>query len=135
MTIYSCDNERFISVGRNEIFFSLYSTVVYYFGKSQLDLRYAIQFLKTGNCSCRNALATARQINLVRDNLSTVLPEQCIFDINDLSKKAPWHNNLSPAITSCGNLYTTSDGKDLLYELVSILVYADIAKTDVKCEQ
>ncbi len=49
-----------------------------------------------------------------------------MFDIDDRKKEVPWKGNISSAITSCANLYTTSDGKDLLFELVSVLVYADI---------
>ena len=44
---------------------------------------------------------------------------------------APWSNYLSGIVTSCGNLYTTLDGKDLLYEVVCVLTYAYYKKVDV----
>lgn len=47
------------------------------------------------------------------------------------SMAAPWSNNLSGIVTSCGNLYTTLDGKDLLYEVVCVLTYAYYKKVDV----
>lgn len=47
----------------------------------------------------------------------------------------PWKGRLSNVITSCANLYTTADGKDLLYEVVSILCYAEVAAVSVRVEK
>jgi hypothetical protein len=87
--------------------------------------------LKTGKCSHKDAYETARQINLIRDAFSQIAPSQAIYNKDDLSERAPWADNLSGIVTSCGNLYTTADGKDLLYELVCILTFAHYKKVDV----
>ncbi|WP_169304480.1 Imm70 family immunity protein [Slackia heliotrinireducens] len=81
--------------------------------------------------SVKDALETARQINLIRDGLSQVLPSDAIYDINNPETPTPWAGNISPIVTSCGNLYLTSDGKDLLFELVSILTYCAYVGTSV----
>ena len=73
----------------------------------------------------------AREMNLIHDMLSKFPPQQAVWDCNDLTKKAPWEGNLSPVVTSCSNLYTTADGEDLFYKLVSILYYASTVKADV----
>lgn len=41
---------------------------------------------------------------------------------------------MSPVITSCANLYTTKDGRDLLFEIVSILCYGYYSNTDIHIE-
>ena len=55
-----------------------------------------------------------------------------MYDKDDPSRVAPWSGNISGIVTSCGNMFLTADGKDLLYELVSILTYAHYANVDVE---
>ena len=134
MIILTKDSERVIDVGSTDILFSLYSTVMIKLKKSHSELSDAISFLKTGECKCDIALECARQINLIRDKLSQINPNDAIYDMNDLSKEAPWKRNMSKVVTSCGNMFTTSDGKDLLFEIVSILTYSYYHNVDVSIE-
>ena len=78
--------------------------------------------------------AIAEQINQLRDELSQFPPEKAIYDIDNPKLPAPWDGKLSPVVTSCANIFTTADGQDLLYEIVSILCYAKIAKTSIESE-
>ena len=130
MTIQSSDSKRFINVGTSDVFLSLYSTVFMRIDK-KTDIQLAIEFLRTGACNIENALECARQFNLVRDRLSQILPENSVYDMRHPENKAPWLGNLSPTITSCANMFITADGKDLLFELVSILTYSYYAKVSV----
>lgn len=66
----------------------------------------------------------------MRDGLASVSPQDALQTLNSLNPPE-WISDISPVITSCANLYTTADGGDLLYEIVSILVYASIVKVDV----
>ena len=79
-------------------------------------------------------METARQFNLIRDELSKYAPEKAVYDLHDLKKMAPWAGNLNSVITSCANLYTTADGQDLLYEVVTILCYAGIKRVSVSVQ-
>ena len=123
MTIQSADSKRFVDVGNSDVLLSLYSTILMRIDK-KTDIQLAIEFLRTGDCNTENALECARQMNLIRDRLSQISPDNAVYNFKDLTKKAPWSGNLSPTITSCANLYLTADGKDLLFELVSILTYS-----------
>ena len=131
MEIITADNNRYVDVGSAVIWKSLYSTVKVNLRKIEKTIRLAEEFLITGKCRWEDALETARQMNLIRDALSQFPPTEAVYDYEDLSISAPWENKISPVITSCGNMYTTADGKDLLVELVSLLVYASIKQTDV----
>ena len=131
MILISSDAKRFVDVGNSEIWQSVYSTVVKRLGLFKRKVPLAIAFLETCSCSSENALECARQFNLIRDELSNYPPSKAVYDINDLTKKAPWENNLSPVVTSCANMFTTADGKDLFFEIVSILTYAYYAKASV----
>ncbi len=131
MILITSDEKRTVDIGSYEIWKCLYSTVAirldYYADKIPL----ALAFLKTGRCIYQNANDIARQINLVRDALAAIPPEKAVYDADDITRNAPWFGNLSPVITSCNTMFTTADGKDLLYELVCILCYAGIREVDI----
>lgn len=131
MYIETSDGKRIVNVGNSDILYSVYSTVEVRLSLFKRKIPLAIQFLKSGVCEAENALETARQFNLMRDELSRYAPEKAVYDLRDLKKKAPWAGNLSSVITSCANLYTTAEGQDLLYEITSILCYAATVNVSV----
>ena len=131
ITIISSDNKRMVDCGSTDTMLSAYSTATVLLKDNKKDLSQGLLFLKTGECSSEKCMETARQINLIRDRLSAFPPEAAIYDLNDLNAKAPWEGNISPVITSCSNLFLTADGKDLFFELVSILTYAGIKHVSV----
>lgn len=134
MVVVSYDNKRYIDVGSEDIWRSVLSTAEVRLFSMHQDIQLALDFLKTGNCTAINAYETARQVNLIRDAFSQLAPSDAIYNKDNPAMTAPWSDNLSGIITSCGNLYTTSDGKDLLYEVVCVLTYAHYKNTDVLTE-
>ena len=130
-TISTSDNELFVDVGSGDIWISLMSTVDIRL-KNKKNISYAVNFLHSGECSAEDALETAKQFNIIRDELSKFGPDKIIYDSEDLKKEAPWKNNISPTVTSCANFYTTADGKDLFSEIVNILTYAALNDTSVE---
>ena len=131
MIITTTDDKRYVDVGSEGIWKSVLSTAEVRLGSMKKQINLALTFLETGKCSAKNAFETARQFNLIRDAFSQIAPSSAVYDKDNRSAVAPWCSNLSGIITSCGNLYTTSDGKDLLYEVVSVLTYAHYIEVDV----
>ena len=131
MVISSSDEKRFIDVGGADIWFCLYSTVCTRVKNAEKRFPLAIEVIKNGEYSGTEALEAARQINLIRDELAGISPDKVVYDVTNPTLVAPWEGRISPVITSCANFYTTADGKDLLFELVSILCYAAVAKVDI----
>lgn len=131
MELFTEDGKRNVNIGNSETWHSVYSTLMVRTGGFVRKVPYAVEFFKSAGCGSERSLETARQINLVRDKLSNYSPEEAVYDMNDRGKRAPWEGNISPVVTSCANLYTTADGKDLLFEIVSILTYGAYMKTDV----
>ena len=124
MTIITSDEKMTVDIGGADIWNSLKSTVETRLGSLKSDISKAVNFLNTGKCNAKNGLETARQFNIIRDEFAKLSVEEIVYDANDPEMEVPWKNNISPTITSCANFYTTSDGKDLLCEIVSILCYA-----------
>lgn len=134
MRLITTDGNRNVNIGSYEIWHCLYSTVAVKLKDYMNTAPKAFLFLKSGECRSDQAMETAREINLVRDGLAEVSPDDAVYDIDNMDKVAPWKGKLSPVITSCNTMFTTSDGKDLLYEIVSILCYAGIKKVDVEIQ-
>lgn len=112
----------------------LYSTVTARLPKLKKKTALAVSFLQTGACASIDCWETARQINLIRDGLSACPVSDLVYDLKEPKKKAPWDGQISSVVTSCGNFFTTADGKDLLYELTVLLCYASVKKVDVSCD-
>ena len=133
MEIISADEKRYVDVGNSDIWNCFYSTVITKLKELSDDIPLALLFLKNKECEPENCIETARQMDLIRDNLSKLSINELVYDYNKPKKKAPWQGNLSPIITSCGNFFTTADGKDLIFEINTVLCYCGIKKMNVKC--
>ena len=134
MRLLSEDGNRYVNIGGADIWKSVYSTVMSCVGKKRKKYPLAFEVFETGNCESKNGYDAARQINQIRDELSQFAPEKAVYDIDNPKLDAPWKGKLSPVVTSCANLFTTADGQDLLYEVVCILCYAQVAKTNIISE-
>ena len=131
MRIMTEDKKQSVDIGGEDIWKAVYSTALSCIGKKRKKYQLAFDFLETGRCKWEDGYSVARQINLVRDELSQFSPDKAVYDLDNPKEVAPWNGRLSPVITSCANMFTTSDGKDLLYEIVKILSYAQVARSNV----
>ena len=134
MTLFSEDEKVIVNVGSYDIWNCFYSTVIVRLDNIKKDISLALAFLETGNCEPENCMETARELNLIRDNLSLLSTKELVYDHKKPKKKAPWADNISPIVTSCGNLFTTADGKDLIFELTALLSYCSIKKVAAICQ-
>lgn len=132
MVITTSNEKRFVDVGSESIWKSVLSTAEIRLSYMVKEIPLALKFLRSGACHNKNAFETARQFNLLRDAFAQIPPNEAVYDMDNPSLLAPWSENLSGIVTSCGNLYTTSDGKDLLFEVVAILTYAHYLEVDVE---
>ena len=85
MDIRTKDGKYVIDVSY-ENWFSLYSTIVGRIEEKD-EVCEAINFLKEMKCHWSQGKTIARQVNLIRDKLSQVKPEDAIYSIDDLKKK------------------------------------------------
>ena len=131
MILITEDEKRIVDIGTCDVWKSLYSTVVSCIKNAKETYPNALHILQEAKCDSSKGYITAREINLIRDELSKYSPENIVYDIDDPNAVAPWNGSISPIITSCSNFYVTADGKDLLYEIVSILCYAEICNVNI----
>ena len=134
MTIISEDGNVFVDVGNYDYWNCFCSTIVTKLNNLKKEIPLALSFLERGECAPENCMETARQLNLVRDNLSGLPVTEIVYDMKKPLKKAPWKDKISPIVTSCGNFFTTADGKDLIHELNTVLCYCSVKKIAVICQ-
>lgn len=125
MRLFVEDESKSVDVGTGSIWYCIYSTAeLKISSEEKTRIPLALSFLKSGECAAVDANETAKQMNLVRDAFANIPPEEAVFDLHDVNRKAPWYGKISSVVTSCANLFTTSDGKDLFTEVVGLLSYA-----------
>lgn len=125
MDLVTSDNRIVIDVGSVNDMKSFYLTAKQGMEKDAQGVRLALAFLQSGTCKSKDAMETARQLNLIRDRLATIPPTDAAIDSKSLA-------DLSPVVTSCANLFMTADGMDLPAELVRMLVYAGVVGVDIR---
>ena len=135
MRLVTTDYLKTVDVGTGTIWYSLYSTVMV---KIPENIRYkmpeAVTFLKDGECTQSKASSTAKQLKELRKELAEIAPTDALLDFKNPNKQVPWKGHISKDVTSCANLYTTADGKDLLLEVTALLEYAAKANQAVLSE-
>lgn len=134
MIIKTMDEKRYIDIGTSDNFIALYSTIRVRCESNFKEIGKALLFLEKGKCLNNEALETARQVNKIRDYLSQIEPVKMVYDYRKQDDVNPLLEKMSYVVTSCGNLFLTADGKDLLFEIVSILTYGHYLKTDIIIE-
>lgn len=132
MRLYSSDYKKTVDVGNGSLWHALHSTAVFKISNDDIDLlQFAMIFLDSSTCHRDDAQITARQMELLKKRLAKIPPNEVVYDMNDIRKKAPWGDFISESITSCADLFTTADGKNLLDEIITLLKYADKSNTDI----
>ncbi len=65
------------------------------------------------------------ELSAIRGELKELPPSEVIWDIEDLSKRPPWGEDISPEITDLSKYFVTQDGRDLFEVLDEALAYAE----------
>ena len=122
MDIGTQNAEHIVNIGSASNLYSLYSTASTLMGRDTKEAELA--FLKSGECQAKHCAKTARQLGIISNELAKHTPMDAVWDMDHPDWLAPWNGNLASTVSSCANLYTTSDGNPMLPELIGLLRYA-----------
>lgn len=75
------------------------------------------------------------ELKQIRRELENFPPSAVIWDYDDRTKLPPWGKNISSDITSMGNYFVSSTGRDLFDLLIEAFEDALKNKTDVTIEE
>lgn len=132
MTLFTSDGELSVDVGSGAIWYSAYSTAMCLLAdKTKEAIPKALSFLKTGECPIEQISVTKKEMEIVIKEFSSLKPEDAIYDLHNPEVAPPWKGEIAARVTSCANMYTTSDGKDLFSEVLTLLEYAEKNKVSI----
>ena len=123
--------DRIVNVGSAGNLYSLYSTAVTLMGRRARKVALGLAFLEHGSCTAKDCAKTLKQVSEINEVLEKHAPSEAVWDMKHSNISAPWEGHLSPDITSCADLYTTSEGEPLIEELMSLMQFADSTKQSV----
>ena len=123
-------------IGSGEFLHSFFSTVCYNLEESKWGSRFPhiMSELYSGELKVENVDVAINELNCIKAELAKISKDKVIWDIEDLTKKAPWGDNISDSITDLGNYFVTSDGDDFITLFSNALEKARKLNTSIRLE-
>ncbi|EWG08814.1 immunity 70 family protein [Cytobacillus firmus] len=123
-------------VGHGDFLHSFFSTISYHLEQNGWGTEYPflLNELYNGKLENKNIDSAINELEAIKKKLQKFSPSQVIWDIEDLSKRPPWGDNISKDITNLSNYFITSEGEDLIDMLMKALEKGQKTNSDVYIE-
>lgn len=123
-------------VGHGDFLHSFFSTIRYHLEQNGWGTEYPflLNELYNGKLENKNIDSAIAELEAIKKKLQNYRPAQVIWDIEDLSKRPPWGDNISKDITNLSNYFITSEGEDLIDMLMKALEQGLKTNSDVYIE-
>lgn len=107
---------NYYEVGSGDLLHSFFSSVAYHLEGGKWGTRFPVLMneLYYGELSADKIPQAIDELNTITAELKKYPPDKVIWDIEDLTKRPPWGDNISADITDLSNYYVTSDGEDFI---------------------
>lgn len=114
----------------------IFSTVSYHLEENGWGSKYPflLNKLYQGKLESENISKALEELEDIKEQLKNYSPSQVVWDIEDISKRPPWGDNISEEITDLSNYFVTSDGEDFIKILKSALEKGLKTNSDVYIE-
>ena len=124
-------------VGSQDFLHAFFSTVAHRLEPEGWGSRFpALQHeLYRGGASAEQVPALRAELAEIHEQLDQFPPSEVVWDVEDLSARPPWGDDISPEITDLSNYFVTSDGRDLFEVFDEALSYAERAEVGVTIEK
>lgn len=107
-------------IGTGSFFHAFFSTISYHLEPKGWGTVYPVLMHKLyqGGVEAQDAGALLKELRDIHEKLQKFRPNQVIWDIEDLSARPPWGDDISPRITDLSNYFVTSGGRDLFEAII-----------------
>lgn len=124
------------SIGTGDFLHSFFSTIAYNLedGAWGSKYPYIMNELYSGRLDKDHIEAAIKELDIIVPKLKKFSPDKVVWDIDDLSKRPPWGDNISSDITDLSNYFVTSSGEDLISVIRCAFQDGIEYDTDVKIE-
>jgi hypothetical protein len=111
---------NYYAIGHSSFLNSFFDTIHYHLEKEDWGSKYPLFFqdFYNGKVRWQDAPSLIKMLNEIREQLKSFKPSDIIWDIEDLSKRPPWGDNISHDITSLSNYFRTSNGAHDLFDVI-----------------
>ena len=119
-------------IGRGDFLHAFFSTVAYNLENGDWGSSFPVIMneLYTGKLPQVHTDEAIKELGIIKRELQSYGPKNVVWEIEDLSKRPPWENNISKDITDLSNYFVTSDGDDFL----NIFMHALKKAKELNCE-
>lgn len=123
MSVAFVVGDEYYSVGSGDFLHSFFSTVAYNLENGDWGIKYPyiMNELYRGELEVESVKECLAELEIIRTELKKYLPDKVVWDIDDLSKRPPWGDNISADITDLSNYFVTNDGEDFIEVLKDAL--------------
>jgi hypothetical protein len=122
-------------IGAPSFFHAFFSTISAHCDRSGWGSRFPNLFkLYEGRLPAGDARSAAAELIEAKLALTKLRPAEVVWDIEDRTAKPPWGDQISPKITSLGNYFVSSTGRDLFDLLEEALLAATKEGKDAAIE-
>jgi hypothetical protein len=123
-------------VGSGDFLHSFFSTIAYNLEDNNWGSKYPVIMnqLYQGEIDCEELDIALVDLEDIYQSLKKFSVEKVVWDIEDLTKRPPWGNNISKDITDLSNYFVTSEGEDLITIFRHALEKAKEMNTQIKIE-
>lgn len=121
-------------VGHEDFLHSFFSTICYHLENRKWGTRYPyiMNNLYQGVLDWKDVEFAKKELIEIQKRLAEIAPSKVVWDIDDLTKRPPWGDNIGKQITDLSNYYVTSDGRDLISVIFTVLEEAETEKAQVE---
>ena len=114
------------TIGEGSLFNSLFSTIFIRLENNEWGSRYPVIMNKLywGDVPFESVEKGIEELLSIQEELKKFLPQDVIWDFEDLSLIPPWGNNIAEHITNLSHYFITSSGKDLIEVLLTSFRFA-----------
>ena len=114
------------TIGEESLFNSFFSTIYVRLENNEWGSRYPVIMNKLywGDVPFESVESGIAELVSIQEELKKFLPQDVIWDFEDLSLTPPWGNNIAEHITNLSHYFITSSGKDLFEVLLTSFRFA-----------
>ena len=123
----------FYKIGTGDFLNSFFSTVVYNLENSKRGSRFPclMRDIYQGRLLWNDIQLAEKELKIIKSELMLYLPDKVVWDIDDLSKRPPWGDNIADRITDLSNYFYTSDSENLFDLFTKALNTGKEVKKDI----
>jgi len=118
-------------VGTPDFLNAFFTTISYHLEPDGWGSRFPVLMgpLYEGKLACAQAKAVTNELRTARKELKRYPPHDVVWDADDLSRRPPWGDDISPDIKNLSDYFATSEGEDLFEVMFAMLSKLDKKKS------